>query len=364
MGNTFGLLFRLTTFGESHGDAVGAVVDGCPGGLPLGHDSIQRQLDRRRPGQSALTTTRKESDQVQILSGVADGSTTGGPVTLVVRNTDKRPEDYGKFSAVPRPSHADYTYRIKYGVPIPSGGGRASARETIGRVAGGAIAETLLSARYGVEIVAWVSRVGGVEAPDMVGRRVTRDEVDRTPVRCPDPRCAAEMIAAIEQAKSDGDSLGGVISCVCRGVPAGWGEPVFDKAGALLGHAMLSVPACKGFEIGSGFAGASTRGSANNDVFTRRADGTVGPASNRAGGVLGGITSGEDVWFRVAFKPTATIRRAQQTVDYAGNPVCLEAPGRHDPCVLPRAVPVVEAMAALVLADLALQAEGHAARTV
>lgn len=364
MANTFGLVFRLTTFGESHGEAIGAVVDGCPSGVPLTVGVVQRQLDRRRPGQSALATARDESDEVRILSGVDGGATTGAPIALEVRNRDQRPDDYRKFDRIPRPSHADYTYRIKYGVPIQSGGGRASARETIGRVAGGAVAEALLASRYGVVIVAWVSRVGQVEAPDLVGRPVTRIEVDQTPVRCPDQRAAADMIRAIELAKADGDSVGGVITCVCRGVPAGWGEPVFDKVGALLGHAMLSLPACKGFEMGIGFAGAAMRGSIHNDRFVRRAGGGIGPATNRAGGALGGITSGEDVWFRVAFKPTATIRQAQETVDYEGNPVTLEAGGRHDPCVVPRAVPVVEGMAGLVLADLALQAEAHAARRV
>jgi chorismate synthase len=362
MANSFGQVFRLTTFGESHGGAVGAVVDGCPGGVTLTAEMVQRQLDRRRPGQSALTTSRDEQDEVRILSGLSDGVTIGAPIALVVRNKDQRPDDYRKFGNIPRPSHADYTYLIKYGVPIHSGGGRASARETIGRVAGGAVAEAFLDARYHVEIVAWVSRVGSVEAPDFVGKPVTRDEVDRTPVRCPDSRAASEMIRIIESAKADGDSVGGVVTCVCRGVPAGWGEPVFDKVGALLGHAMLSLPACKGFEMGSGFAGTTMRGSAHNDPFVQRADGGIRPATNHAGGTLGGITSGEDVWFRVAFKPTATIRRAQQTVDYAGTPATLDAGGRHDPCVLPRAVPVVEAMACLVLADLALQAEAHASR--
>jgi chorismate synthase len=364
MGNSFGKCFVLTTFGESHGEAVGAVVDGCPPGVRISPEMLQCQLDRRRPGQSKLTTQRREADEVRLLSGVYDGVTTGAPIALMVMNTDQRPGDYGTFASVPRPSHADFTYRIKYGMPIQSGGGRASARETVGRVAGGALAEAFLAQRYGVEIVAWVSRVGTVEAPDMVGNGIGRDEVDRTPVRCPDSGAAAEMTRVIESARADGDSVGGIVTCVCRGVPAGWGEPVFDKVGALLGHAMLSLPACKGFDIGSGFAGAGKRGSANNDVFEKRANGAIGAASNRAGGVLGGITSGEPIWFRVAFKPTATIARKQQTVDYDGNAVDFGAVGRHDPCVLPRAVPVVEAMAGLVLADLALQAEAHAVKGV
>jgi chorismate synthase len=364
MGNIFGRVFRVTTFGESHGEAVGAVVDGCPSGVALTTEMVQRQLDRRRPGQSGLTTARSESDEVHIVSGVDGGLTIGSPIALSVQNKDQRPNDYKKFGNIPRPSHADYTYRLKFGVPLQSGGGRASARETLGRVAGGAVAEALLASRYGVTVVAWVSRVGHVEAPDLVGKPVTRDEVDRTPVRCPDVHAATDMIRAIDSAKAEGDSVGGVITCVCRRVPAGWGEPVFDKVGALLGHAMLSLPACKGFEMGSGFAGAATRGSAHNDRFVRSADGGIRPGTNRAGGSLGGITSGEDVWFRVAFKPTATIRQAQQTVDYDGKSVSLEAGGRHDPCVLPRAVPVVEAMAGLVLADLALQAEAHAAGSV
>lgn len=364
MGNTFGRVFRVTTFGESHGDSVGAVVDGCPPGVPLDDALVQRQMDRRRPGQSALTTRRAESDTARILSGIAGGITTGAPIAIAVRNTDQRPGDYAAFANVPRPSHADFTYRIKYGMPLQSGGGRASARETVGRVAGGAVAESLLRGRYGVSVVAWVSMAGSVEAPDMVDAPVSRADVDRTPVRCPDIPAAEKMIKVIESARDVGDSVGGIVTCVCRGVPAGWGEPVFDKVGALLGHAMLSLPACKGFEIGSGFACAARRGSENNDTFTRRPDGSVGPATNRAGGVLGGITSGEPLWFRVAFKPTATISKAQQTVDYAGGPVTLQSPGRHDPCVLPRAVPVVEAMACLVLADLSLLAEAHAARTV
>lgn len=364
MGDSFGKCFVLTTFGESHGEAVGAVVDGCPSGVRIDREVLQRQLDRRRPGQSSLTTQRREADEVRVLSGVSGGVTTGAPVALMVMNADQRPGDYAAFANVPRPSHADLTYRIKYGLPIQSGGGRASARETVCRVAGGALAEAFLAQRYGVGIVAWVSRVGTVEAPDMVDMEIGRGDVDRTPVRCPDERAAAEMVREIESAKAEGDSVGGVVTCVCRGVPAGWGEPVFDKVGALLGHAMLSLPACKGFDMGSGFAGAETRGSVNNDVFQKRAVGSIGAASNRAGGTLGGITSGEPVWFRVAFKPTATIARKQHTVDYDGNAVEFGAIGRHDPCVLPRAVPVVEAMAGLVLADLALQAEAHAAKGV
>lgn len=355
MSNSFGALFRVTTFGESHGLGVGAIVDGCPARLPLTERDIQVQLDRRRPGQSDLTTPRGEKDQVTILSGIEDGVTLGTPIGLHVANEDRRPEDYGDQAQIPRPSHADYTYRTKYGISARSGGGRASARETIGRVAGGAIADKLLRDRFGIEVVAWVSAVGGTSAPDLTRVAVGREEVDRTPVRCPDVEAAGAMMALIGETRDAGDSIGGVVTCVCRGVPPGWGEPVFDKMEAALAHAMLSIPATKGFEIGSGFAGTGMRGSEHNDCFTSR-NGRLRTVSNNSGGVQGGITNGEWVYFRVAFKPVATISRPQATVDYDGRPVVLEAKGRHDPCVLPRAVPIVESMAALVLADMALRA--------
>lgn len=353
MSNTFGHLFRITTFGESHGAAIGVVIDGCPAGLELAAADIQRQLARRRPGQSALTTPRNECDTVAVLAGVEHGVTLGSPIALSIANANTRPGDYASLADVPRPSHADFASLMKYGIKSASGGGRTSARETVGRVAAGAVAAKLLE-RIGVEIVAYVQSVGSIDAEGIDPLTVTREAVDATPVRCPDPAAAAGMEAAILAAKADHDSVGGVVACVCRGVPAGWGEPVFDKLNALLAHAMFSLPAVKGFEIGSGFSATRMRGSAHNDAFYRRDDGTLGTRTNRSGGIQGGISNGEPILFRVGFKPTPTLGRGQETVDYDGNPVHLEARGRHDPCVLPRAVPVVEAMAALTLIDAAL----------
>ncbi|MCK5851069.1 MAG: chorismate synthase [Kiritimatiellae bacterium] len=351
MSSTIGKLFSVTTFGESHGSSVGAVVDGCPAGLELAESDIQSQLARRRPGQSSLTTARDESDKVRILSGVEAGVTLGSPIALVVENLDKRPSDYSELVKTPRPSHADMTYREKYGISASSGGGRASARETVGRVAGGAVAEKYLIDRYGIEIVAWVSAVGSVSAPDMTDADITRDKVDSNDVRCPDSESAERMIAEIHDAADKKDSVGGIVTCVCRNIPAGWGEPVFDKIEALLAHAVMSIPAVKGFDIGSGFAGAGMRGSEHNDMFTMKGD-RLGTVTNRSGGVQGGITNGEPIVFRVAIKPVATIGQPQDTIDYEGAPVTLKIEkGRHDPCVLPRAVPIVEAMAAIVLAD-------------
>jgi len=354
MSSSFGTLFRVSTFGESHGVGVGAVVDGCPSGLALSEADIQVQLDRRRPGQSDLTTPRQEADQVTILSGVENGVTLGTPIGLLVRNKDQRPGDYGEMSQVPRPSHADFTYQEKYGTRASSGGGRSSARETIGRVAAGAIAEKILYETWGVEIVAWVSSVGEVAAPEIDAETVTRQRVDASLVRCPDEQAAAAMTEKIREVRDAADSIGGVVSCVCRNVPPGWGEPVFDKLEAKLAQAMLSLPATKGFEVGSGFAGTCMLGSQHNDPFEMKG-GRLGTISNHAGGVLGGISSGEPVLFRTAFKPVATIGRSQQTVDFQGHPVEFAAKGRHDPCVVPRAVPIVESMAALVLLDLALR---------
>ncbi|MEZ4387297.1 MAG: chorismate synthase [Candidatus Krumholzibacteriia bacterium] len=354
MSSTFGTVFRVSTFGESHGPGLGAVVDGCPPRLPLDVRLIQAALDRRRPGQSELATPRQEADRVEILSGVQDNLTLGTPIGLLIRNADQRPGDYGELAATPRPSHADYTYQMKYGIRAASGGGRASARETAARVAAGAIAEQLLRERWGVSLVAWVDAVGGCPPAVVDPLTVTRAAVEAHAVRCPDAAAAARFADAITAARQDLDSVGGVVACAVHGVPAGWGEPVFDKCEALLARAMLSIPASKGFEIGSGFAGVSQRGSQHNDAFVARADGTLGTASNRSGGVQGGITNGEPVVFRVGFKPPATIGKAQATVDFAGRPVTLEARGRHDPCVVPRAVPIVEAMAALVMADLGL----------
>ena len=355
MASTIGKLFSVTTCGESHGAGVGAIVDGCPARLAISEADIQEQLDRRRPGQSHLTTPRQEKDRVEILTGTQAGATLGTPIMLWVRNQDQRPGDYSHQDTVPRPSHADFTYMAKYGIAARSGGGRASARETVGRVASGAIAQKLLRERFGVDLVAWVSTVGDVDAPVPDLPALTRADVDRVPVRCPDSKAAADMSSIIEGCSERDDSVGGIVSCVCRGVPAGWGEPVFDKMEAMLARAMLSIPASKGFEIGSGFGAARMNGSSHNDMFAM-SDGSLRTVTNRSGGVQGGITNGEQILFRVVFKPAATIAQPQPTVDYEGNEVTLEVKGRHDPCVLPRAVPVVEAMAGLVLADMALQA--------
>jgi chorismate synthase len=321
--------------------------------MSLTAEDIQVQLDRRRPGQNKLGTDRNEADQVEILSGVEFDKTLGSPIGLLVKNKDQRPGDYGAMSTIPRPSHADYTYRAKYGTHASSGGGRSSARETIGRVAAGAIAEKFLLEEYGIEIVSWVSSVGAVDAAPIDMETISRALVDGNDVRCPDTGAAELMTAEIMSARKAKDSVGGVLSCVCRNVPAGWGEPAFDRLEALMAHAMLSLPASKGFEIGSGFAGARQRGSQHNDPYVMKPGG-LGTVTNRSGGVQGGISNGEPVYFRVAFKPPATIGQEQQTVDYDGSDVTLAAKGRHDPCVVARAVPIVETMAALVLADLAL----------
>jgi chorismate synthase len=357
MGSTLGHLFRITTFGESHGGGVGVVVDGCPPRLALSVEEIQRDLDRRRPGQSKVTTPRNEPDRVEILSGVFEGQTLGSPIALLVRNTDARSESYADFKNTYRPSHADYTYEAKYGIRNWQGGGRASARETIGRVAAGAIARKLLAAAAKVEVIAWVRRVHSIEAT-IDPAAVALTEVESNIVRCPDAVAAEAMIARIDEARRGGDSLGGVVECICRGVPPGLGEPVFDKLEGDLARAVMSLPASKGFEIGSGFAGTYLTGIEHNDPFTIE-EGRVRTTANRSGGIQGGISNGEDIVFRVAFKPTATIRQEQQTVNREGEPVTLAAKGRHDPCVLPRAVPVVEAMACLVLADHLLRQRGQ-----
>ncbi|HEV8296767.1 MAG TPA: chorismate synthase [Acidimicrobiales bacterium] len=357
MASTFGTLFRVSTFGESHGGGVGVVLDGCPPRLPLDVSEIQRDLDRRRPGQSRLVTQRDEEDTVEMLSGLFEGATLGTPIAMLVRNKDARPEAYDHLKDVYRPSHADYTYDAKYGIRNHQGGGRSSARETIGRVAAGAVARKLLTVAAGIEVLAWVGQVHDIDV-ELDPSSVTLDAVEGTPTRCPSPEHAARMVEAIEQARRDGDSLGGVVECVARNVPAGLGEPVFDRIEADLAKAMMSLPAAKGFEIGSGFAGTRLTGLQHNDPFVPGPDGRPRTASNHSGGVQGGITNGEDIVLRVAFKPTATIASRQQTVDRSGNPVELEAKGRHDPCVLPRAVPMVEAMALLVLADHWLRQRG------
>ncbi len=355
MSNSFGRVFIVTTFGESHGSAVGAVVNGCPAGLSLMSDDIQAQLDRRRPGKGKLSSPRVEKDRVEILSGVENDMTLGSPISLLVRNEDTKPSDYDVFKDTQRPSHADFTHKVKYGATPSSGGGRASARETVGRVAAGAVAEKWLRECHGVSIVAWVSAVGSVESPDLTDAGLTRKDVDSTDVRCPHETSARDMAAEIVSARDDdGDSVGGVVSCVCTGVPGGWGDPVFDKLDAMLAAGMVSIPGAKGMDVGSGFVGAKMRGSQHNDLFVQK-EGRLGTATNRSGGIQGGISNGEPVVLRVAFKPPATIARPQKTAGYDGKTVTLEGTGRHDPCVVPRAVPVVEAMAALVLADAALR---------
>jgi chorismate synthase len=354
MGNTFGQLFRVTTFGESHGGGIGVVIDGCPPRIEISEAEIQRELDRRRPGQSKLTTQRKEEDRCELLSGVFDGRTLGTPIAILVRNKDARPEDYSEIARKFRPSHADYTYEAKYGIRNWQGGGRASARETISRVAAGAIAKKTLSALYAdFELVAYVTQIYEVTAK-IDRSTVTMNDVEKNVVRCPDAAAAKKMISLVEQIRDAGDSAGGVIDCVARGIPPGLGEPVFDKLEADLAKAMLSIPASKGFEIGSGFAATQMRGSQHNDAFETRA-GRIRTTTNNSGGVQGGISNGEDIYFRVAFKPPATIALQQKTVTRSKEQTDLAARGRHDPCVLPRAVPIVEAMAALVLCDHALR---------
>ncbi len=354
MGSSFGQLFRITTFGESHGGGIGVVIDGCPPRIALSPNDIQRELDRRRPGQSALVTPRQEADLCEILSGVFEGKTLGTPIALLVRNTDARPEAYAGMRETYRPSHADFTYEAKYGIRNWQGGGRASARETVGRVAAAVVARQALAALHpSCAIIAYVTHVYDIAA-SVDASAVTAEGVEANAVRCPDEEAAAKMQRAIERAQAEGDSLGGVIECVVRGVPPGLGEPVFDKLEADLAKAMLSLPATKGFEIGSGFAGARQKGSEHNDSFEMR-EGRVRTTTNRSGGVQGGISNGEDIVFRVAFKPTATIAQPQSTVTASGEETTLSARGRHDPCVLPRAVPIVEAMTALVLCDHALR---------
>lgn len=347
--STFGSRFRITTFGESHGGGVGVVIDGCPPRLAISVEDLQHDLDRRRPGQSRLVTQRDEADEAEILSGVFGGYTTGSPIAVLVRNKDARSGAYEHLRDVYRPSHADYTYDQKYGLRNWQGGGRASARETIGRVAAAAVARRLLAQVEGIEVLGWVRSVADITA-DVDPSEIDLDAVEADATRCPDPAAAAQMTDAIEAARRDGDSLGGVVECVCRAVPAGLGEPVFDKLDADLAKGMLSLPAAKGFEIGSGFAGTTMTGLAHNDPFEPGPDGPR-TSANRSGGVQGGISNGADIVFRVGFKPTSTIASEQKTVTREGAPTTLAAHGRHDPCVLPRAVPMVEAMALLVLAD-------------
>jgi chorismate synthase len=353
MANTFGQLFRITTWGESHGGGVGVVVDGCPPRLKLTEADIQPDLDRRRPGQSKIVTPRKESDTVQILSGTFEGQTLGTPISMWVKNEDMRPEAYSEMATKFRPSHADYTYIAKYGIRNWQGGGRTSARETIGRVAAGSIAKKILRERFGVEVLAYVKQVQRVTA-EVDHQTVKSKDIESNIVRCPDQKAADKMIRLIEKMRKAGDSVGGIVEGVARGVPPGWGEPVFDRLEADLAKAMLSLPASKGFDIGSGFDSIFLTGMQHNDLF-RMKGGKVRTLTNRSGGIQGGISNGESIYFRVAFKPVATVMHEQDTVDTQYHNTTLKGRGRHDPCVLPRAVPMVEAMTALVLVDHALR---------
>jgi chorismate synthase len=349
--NSYGKIFRITTFGESHGPAIGVVIDGCPAGLIIDETFIQSELDRRKPGQSKITTQRKEEDVFKVLSGVFESKTTGAPIAIVIENQDQRSKDYGHLENTFRPSHADYTYDAKYGHRDYRGGGRSSARETAARVAAGAVAKLFLK-KEGVDINAFVSQVGELKAPHYTQLDLKKTESNI--VRCPDQATAEKMIALIDQVRLDRDTVGGVVTCVIRNTPVGLGEPVFDKLHAELGKAMLGINAVKGFEYGSGFEGVILRGSQHNDEFYSD-EGTIRTKTNHSGGVQGGISNGEDIYFNVAFKPVATIMQDQQTVDIDGNPTTVSGKGRHDPCVLPRAVPIVEAMAALVLVDFVLR---------
>ncbi|MCU0441541.1 MAG: chorismate synthase [Bacteroidia bacterium] len=353
-GNTFGTLFKITTFGESHGEALGVVIDGCPPQLKLDIAAVQHELNRRKPGQSALTTSRSEAEKVEILSGVFEGITTGAPLTMLVRNTNQRSQDYDTLKEVFRPSHADYTYIQKYGIRDHRGSGRASARETVARVMAGAVAKQVLN-QYQIQIRGYVNRVATIA----IQKPYTELDLTKTELnamRCPDEEVAKEMMDLVAAVKEAGDSVGGTIACVVTGVPAGWGEPVFDKLHAELGKAMLSINACKGFEIGSGFEGTRLKGSEHNDAFVSNG-GKITTQTNHSGGVQGGISNGADLYFQCAFKPVSSIAVSQATINTSGEPVTLETKGRHDPCVLPRAVPIVEAMAAIVLVDLMFRAK-------
>lgn len=351
MGSSFGKIFRVTTFGESHGGAVGVILDGCPPKLKINIDLIQNELDRRRPGQSNITTPRNEDDKLEILSGLKEGITLGTPIAMLVRNKDQRPGDYSNLEQVFRPSHADGTYHLKYGIQAGSGGGRASARETIGRVAAGAIAKQLLKNLFNTEILSWVKRIHDIDS-QVNKNKLTLSKIDSNIVRCPDDKVASKMIKRIKELQQDGDSCGGVIECLVKNVPSGLGMPVFDKLEADLAKALMSLPATKGFEIGSGFLGTYLRGSEHNDSFIESDDiSKLKTISNNSGGIQGGISNGENIEMKIAFKPTATIGKEQKTVNAYGKEVLMKAKGRHDPCVLPRAVPMVDSMVALVLAD-------------
>ncbi|PZV80952.1 chorismate synthase [Algoriphagus aquaeductus] len=351
MGNSFGRLFRITTFGESHGKALGAIIEGCPAGLELDEEKIRLEMQRRKPGQSKITTQRKEEDEFELLSGVFEGKTTGTPIGIVIQNSDQKSKDYSHISDKFRPSHADYTYFEKYGIRDYRGGGRSSARETAARVAGGAIAKQFLASK-GIQIQAYVSQVGEL-ALEKTYQELNLDLAEENIVRCPDPELADQMIALIDTVRLERDTIGGVVSCVIKNCPPGLGEPVFDRLHAELGKAMLSINAVKGFEYGSGFEGVKMKGSQHNDSIVNES-GKIHTTTNHSGGIQGGISNGEDIYFRVAFKPVATIMQDQTSINEAGESVTVSGKGRHDPCVVPRAVPIVEAMAALVIADFLL----------
>ena len=357
MGNIFGQSFKITTWGESHGDAVGVIIDGCPPGIQITAEEIQADLNRRKPGQSEISTQRKEGDQAEITSGIFDGQTLGTPISIIVWNTDAKGKDYEHMKDVFRPSHADYTYQAKYGIRNWKGGGRSSARETIGRVAAGAIAKKILKQMFNTDIFAYVSRIHNISSEEFT-HELTSVEIESNIVRCPDPIAAEKMINAIKSARKNGDSLGGIVNSVIYRAPVGLGEPVFDKLEADLAKGILSIPACKGFEIGSGFDGTFLTGSQHNDQFYID-NGNIRTHTNNSGGIQGGISNGENITISAAFKPTATIMKSQKTVDIFGNEVELQGRGRHDPCVLPRAVPIVEAMISLVLIDHALRHRGQ-----
>ena len=353
MGNTFGKQFKITSWGESHGPAIGVTLDGFPSLFKIDVEHIQSELQRRKPGQSEISTQRKEEDSIEILSGLFDGKTTGAPISMLIWNKDQRSKDYNHLKNVFRPSHADFTYQAKYGIRDWKGGGRASARETIARVASGAIAKQWLASKFNTEILGFVKQISDLKA-QISNSSINHESIESNIVRCPDNKIANKMIEKIKEARKNGDSLGGIIECVSKNVPVGLGEPVFDKLDADLAKAILSIPACKGFEIGSGFSGIEMTGSEHNDEFFVNDDNKIKTKTNHSGGVQGGISNGEDIILRAAFKPTATIIRSQKTVDSEHNTVELKGKGRHDPCVLPRAVPIVEAMVAIVIADHAL----------
>ncbi len=360
MSSSFGTLYKVSTYGESHCKGVGVVIDGCPPGLELTEADIQPQLNRRRPGQSSISTDRQEADQVMILSGTENRKTLGTPIALHVNNKDQRPKDYNNISTIPRPSHADFTYQMKYGIRASSGGGRSSARETIGTVAAGAVAMKILKERNNIDIVAWVTSAGNITSKPINHQTITKEQVDQHITRCPDLAAAAKMGKLITELKDAGDSTGGIVSCVIRNTPIGIGEPSYEKLEAKLAQAMLAIPATKGFEIGSGFEGTKLKGSEHNDPFTWK-DNSLGTITNNSGGIQGGISNGEPIIFRIAFKPPATISLPQTTADFSGQEQILAAKGRHDPCVVPRAVPIVEGMAALVILDMIMRQEARKA---